>query len=109
MVDLLGVTRDGRLAILELKANEDIHLVLQAANYWLRVRWHQQQDDIRRYGYFPGVEIRPEPPLPFLVAPAIRFHPATSVILRHLSSEIEVARIGSADNWRCGLSVPLRP
>ena len=108
VVDLLGITRGGRLAILELKANEDIHLVLQAADYWLRVRWHQQQDDIRRYGYFPGIEIRPEPPLLFLVAPAIRFHPATSVILRHLSSEIEVARVGLAENWRRGLRVALR-
>jgi hypothetical protein len=108
VVDLLGVTRDGRLAILELKANEDIHLVLQAADYWLRVRWHQQQDDIQRYGYFPGIEIRPDPPLLFLVAPAIRFHPATSVILRHLSSEIEVARVGLAENWRRGLRVALR-
>ncbi len=108
IVDLLGVTRDGRLAILELKANEDIHLVMQAADYWLRVRWHQQQDDIRRYGYFPGVELRPEPPLLFLVAPAIRFHPATSVVLGHLSREIEVARVGLAENWRKGLRVALR-
>ena len=108
VVDLLGVTRGGRLAILELKSNEHIHLVLQAADYWLRVRWHQQQDDIQRYGYFPGVELRPDPPLLFLVAPAIRFHPATSVILRHLSSEIEVARVGLAENWRRGLRVALR-
>jgi hypothetical protein len=108
VVDLLGVTRDGRLAILELKADEDIHLVMQAADYWLRVRWHQQQDDIRRYGYFPGVELRPEPPLLFLVAPAIRFHPATSVLLDHLSHEIEVARVGLAENWRRGLRVALR-
>jgi hypothetical protein len=108
VVDLLGVTRDGRLAILELKADEDIHLVMQAADYWLRVRWHQQQDDIRRYGYFPGVELRPEPPLLFLVAPAIRFHPATSVLLAHLSREIEVVRVGLAENWRGGLRVALR-
>jgi hypothetical protein len=31
--------RDGRLAVLELKAGEDIHLILQAVDYWLRVRW----------------------------------------------------------------------
>jgi hypothetical protein len=108
VVDLLGVTRDGRLAILELKADEDIHLVMQAADYWLRVRWHQQQNDIRRYGYFPGVELRPDPPLLFLVAPAIRFHPATSVVLGHLSHEIEVARVGLAENWRRVLRVALR-
>ena len=108
VIDLLGVTRDGRLAILELKADEDIHLTLQAADYWLRVRAHQQQDDLQRYGYFPGVQLRPDPPLLFLVAPAIRFHPATSVLLRYLSNEIEVARVGLAENWRRGLRVVLR-
>ena len=40
-MDLLTVTRDGRLAVLELKADEDIHLVLQAASYWLRIAAHQ--------------------------------------------------------------------
>jgi hypothetical protein len=108
VVDLLGVTREGRLAILELKADEDIHLVMQAADYWLRVRWHQQQDDIQRYGYFPGVKLLPDTPFLFLVAPAIRFHPATSVILRYLSSELEVSRVGLAENWRRGLKVALR-
>jgi hypothetical protein len=108
VIDLLGVTRDGRLAILELKAGEDIHLTLQAADYWLRVRWHQEQGDLRRYGYFPGVELRPEPPLLFLVAPAIRFHPATSTLLPYLSEEIEVSRVGLAENWRRGLRVVLR-
>lgn len=108
VIDLLGVTRDGRLAILELKADEDIHLALQAGDYWLRVRAHQQQDDLQRYGYFPGVQLRAEPPLLFLVAPAIRFHPATSVLLRYLSHEIEVSRVGLAENWRRGLRVVLR-
>jgi hypothetical protein len=108
VIDLLGVTREGRLAILELKAGEDIHLALQAADYWLRVRWHQEQGDLRRYGYFPGVELGPEPPLLFLVAPAIRFHPATSTLLPYLSGEIEVARVGLAENWRRGLRVVLR-
>jgi hypothetical protein len=36
ILDLLGVTRSGRLAILELKATEHIHLALQAAGYWRR-------------------------------------------------------------------------
>jgi hypothetical protein len=108
VIDLLGVTREGRLAILELKAGEDIHLALQAADYWLRVRWHQEQGDLRRYGYFPGVELRPEPPLLFLVAPAIRFHPATSTLLPYLSAEIEIARVGLAENWRRGLRIVLR-
>lgn len=108
VVDLLGVTREGRLAILELKADEDIHLVMQAADYWLRVRWHQQQDDIQRYGYFPGVKLLPDSPLLFLVAPAIRFHPATSIVLRYVCNEIDVSRVGLVENWRRGLKIALR-
>ena len=73
VIDLLGVTRDGRLAILELKADEDIHLMLQAADYWLRVRWHQQQDDIQRYGYFPGVKFVPILRCSFWLRPQFAF------------------------------------
>ena len=78
IIDLLGVTRDGRLAVIELKASEDIHLVMQAVDYWLRVRWHHVQDDSRRYGYFPDVSLQAKPPLLFLVAPGFRFHPQIS-------------------------------
>jgi hypothetical protein len=107
VIDLLGVTHEGRLAILELKADEDIHLVLQAADCWLRVRAHQLHDDFRSYGYFPAVELRPEPPLVFLVAPAIRFHPATDTLLRYIAPEMEVTRVGLTENWRSGLRVVL--
>ena len=105
IIDLLGVTRDGRLAVLELKASEDIQLVMQAVDYWLRVRWHHQQDDFHRYGYFPDVALRSKPPLLFLVAPGFRFHPSSDIVLRYLSRDIEVTRIGLGENWRRGLRV----
>src|SRR6202158_3354968 len=108
IIDLLGVTRDGRLAVLELKASEDIQLVMQAVDYWLRVRWHHEQDDFRRYGYFPDLVLQPKPPLLFLVAPGFRFHPSSDIVLRYLSREIEVARIGLGENWRRGLRVIFR-
>ena len=108
IIDLLGVMRDGRLAVLELKAGEDIQLVLQAVDYWLRVRWHQQRDDFRKYGYFPGVNLHPAPPLLFLVAPGFRFHPSSDLVLRYLSREIEVVRVGLGENWRPGLRVLFR-
>jgi hypothetical protein len=38
MLDLLTLDRAGRLTILELKADEDLHLPLQALDYWIRVR-----------------------------------------------------------------------
>ena len=108
IIDLLGVTRDGRLAVLELKASEDIQLVMQAVDYWLRVRFHHDQDDFRRYGYFPEVPLNAKPPLLFLVAPGFRFHPSIDIVLRYLSPEIEIARIALAENWRRGLRVVFR-
>jgi hypothetical protein len=94
--------------VLELKAGEDIHLVMQAVDYWLRVRWHQGQDDFCRYGYFPDVPLQAKPPLLFLVAPGFRFHPSTDIVLRYLSPEIEVARVGLGENWRKSLHVIFR-
>ena len=108
IIDLLGVTREGRLAVLELKASEDIHLVMQAVDYWLRVRFHQDQDDFRRFGYFPDAPLSGKPPLLFLVAPGFRFHPSTDTVLRFLAPEIEIARIALAENWRRGLRVVFR-
>jgi hypothetical protein len=108
MIDLLGTTRDGRLAVIELKASEDIQLVMQAVDYWLRVRWHQDQDDFQRYGYFADLPLKSKPPLLLLVAPGFRFHPANDIVIRYLSPEIEVVRISLAENWRRGLRVVFR-
>jgi hypothetical protein len=108
ILDLLGVTRSGRLAILELKATEHIHLPLQAAGYWRHVRHHLERDDLPRYGYFPGVALQAAPPLVYLVAPALRFHPASDELLRYLAPEVEVVRVGLAESWRRGVRVVMR-
>jgi hypothetical protein len=108
ILDLLTVTRTRRLAILELKASEHIHLPLQAASYWLRIYRHLQQRDFARYGYFTGIELQAAPPLVYLVAPALRFHPSTDVLLRYLPAELETVRVGLAESWRRGLRVVMR-
>jgi len=108
ILDLLAATRSGRLAILELKASEHIHLALQAAGYWRHVHHHLQRDDLPRYGYFPGMQLQAAPPLVYLVAPALRFHPATDELLRCLTPEIDVARVGVAESWRRGVRVVMR-
>ncbi len=108
IVDLLGITRDGRLIIMELKASEDVQLLMQAVDYWLRVRQHQEQEDFQRYGYFPGVNISSQPPLVFLVAPSLRFHPAGDILVRSLVPEVEICRVGLNENWRRGMRVVLR-
>lgn len=108
VIDLLGVTREGRLAVIELKASEDIHLPLQGLDYWLRVRWHLEHGDFPRYGYFPSRELRREPPLLLLVAPAFSFHSTTDGLLRYLAEDVPVTRVGLNENWREGLEVVLR-
>jgi hypothetical protein len=105
MLDVLTCTLDGRLAILELKANEDIHLPLQGLDYWARVRWHQQHGEFARNGYFAGREISSAPPLLFLVAPALRVHPASDVLLRYLSPRIEWTLVQIDERWRNGVRV----
>jgi hypothetical protein len=100
MLDVLTCTLDGRLAVVELKANEDVHLPLQGLDYWTRVRWLQQHGEFTRNGYFAGRELSSAPPLLYLVAPALRVHPATDVLLRYLSPRIEWTLLQLDEHWR---------
>ncbi len=108
VLDMLAVECTGRLAVIELKASPDLHLPLQALDYWMRVRWHLERDEFSERGYFPGVALRKDPPRLVLVAPALDFHPSTESILKHFSPEIEVGRIGLGIHWRSQLEVMFR-
>jgi hypothetical protein len=108
MIDVLTVTRTGRLAVLELKADEDIHLPLQGLDYWTRVQWHHSRGEFPRFGYFDGRELSSETPLLFLVAPAFHVHPATDVLLRYIAPEIEWEFVGIDERWREGVKVVFR-
>jgi hypothetical protein len=108
MLDLLSVTTEGRLAVIELKAEEDLHLALQGLDYWVRVRAHHLEapdpttglGDLQRNGYFGGIRLAPAPPLLYLVAPALRVHPATETVLRHLSPRVEWTLVAIDERWR---------
>lgn len=108
VVDLLGVTRDGQLVVIELKASTDIHLLLQGLDYWLRVRWHHQRGELASYGYFPSVKLKPDPPELLLVAPALQFHPATETCAEYLTPEVRVTLVGLNEDWRRQLKVVFR-
>jgi hypothetical protein len=108
MIDVLTLTRERRLAVVELKADEDIHLPLQGLDYWARVEWHRARGEFQKFGYFPGTEIAPAPPLLLLVAPALHVHPATDMLLRYLAPEIECELIGIGEKWREGIQVVFR-
>jgi hypothetical protein len=108
MIDLLAVTRQGRLAVTELKADEDLHLPIQGLDYWARVRWHHRRGEFQAHGYFHGRELSTEDPLLILAAPALHLHPTTDKLLRYLSPEIDWKVIGLDERWRDGIRVVFR-
>jgi len=108
MIDVLAVTRSGRLALLELKADEDIHLPLQGIDYWSRVCWHHARGEFQKFGYFSGTELSSQTPLLMMVAPALHIHPATDTLLRYISPEIDWVLLGIDERWRKELRVVFR-
>jgi hypothetical protein len=108
IIDLLGVDATGRLHVVELKCLQDVHLPLQALDYWMRVQWHLEREEFPAAGYFAGQALSPAPPRLLLVAPAFEFHPTTEIILRFLKPSIETERIGLALEWRKDLRVLFR-
>jgi hypothetical protein len=108
MIDLLSITRAGRLVVLEIKADEDLHLPLQGLDYWVRVRRVHADGELRKHGYFPGMELSDQPPLLMLVAPALRIHPSNETVLRHLKPEVEWTLVALDEHWRQRLRVIFR-
>jgi hypothetical protein len=60
MLDVLTTTHNGRLAVVELKADEDIHLPLQGLDYWSRVEWHHTRREFPRFDISPAASCRPK-------------------------------------------------
>jgi hypothetical protein len=116
LLDLLGVTADGRLAVIELKATEDLHFALQGLDYWVRVRHHHLQapdaatgrGELQRHGYFTDVELAPLPPRLYLVAPSLHIHSATETVLRYLSPRVEWELLALDERWRSQVRVVWR-
>src|ERR1035437_6847956 len=118
LLDLLTADRNGRLVVIELKADEDLHLPLQALDYWIRVR--ALNDDrqsiaggrpltaFERQGYFEGSEVSSLAPRLMLAAPALRIHPANEPVLRYFSPQVEWELIAVSEHWRTDLKVVFR-
>ena len=79
---------------------------MQALDYWMRVAWHLQRDELRHL--FPGSILQCKPPRLLLIAPAMSFHSTNADLFRYFSPEIEVERIGLNTDWRNNLRVVLR-
>jgi hypothetical protein len=121
LLDLLTLDRGGRLVVMELKAEEDLHLPLQALDYWIRVRalnadrqagvgnaGGRPLSAFERQGYFAGAEVSPLEPRLLLAAPALRIHPANEPVLRYFSPQVEWELIAVSEHWRRELKVVFR-
>lgn len=121
LLDMLTLDRMGRLLVMEVKADEDLHLPLQALDYWIRVRsLNSDRQSVagmaggralsafERAGYFPGVEVSAAPPRLLLAAPALRIHPANEIVLRYLAPEVEWEFVAVGEHWRKEVKVVFR-
>jgi hypothetical protein len=108
MIDLLSVTRQGRLVVLELKVSEDIELPMQGLDYWLRVRWHHLRQEFQSKGYFPGVRVSAELPLLFFVCPQFRYHSSFPQIVRQINPAVPMIQVGINENWKKSVQVVLK-
>lgn len=100
ILDLLGVDQSGRLVVLELKTEEEVRLPIQALDYWMRVERHRQRGDFEARGFFPGIPLADRPARLILVAPALKFHPKTAVLLRFFTQSVPIERVGLTADWR---------
>ena len=102
---------------MELKADEDLQLPLQALDYWVRVRAlnadramqnGQMRSAFERQGYFEDVAVSERSPRLVLVAPALRVHPANETVLKYLAPEVEWELVALGEQWRRELKVVFR-
>lgn len=117
MLDLLTLDLDGRLVILEVKADEDMHLPLQGLDYWIRVRalnsdrqiaGNREAGAFERQGYFSTAQVASHEPKLLMVSPALRIHPSNEIVLRYLSPQVEWELIAVSEHWRRELKVVFR-
>lgn len=117
MLDLLTIDRTGRLAVIEVKADEDMHLPLQGLDYWIRVRalnadrrriGTRNAGAFERQGYFTGEEVSESEPRLILIGPALRIHPSNEVVLRYLSPAVDWELVAVSEHWRRELKVIFR-
>lgn len=107
-IDLLAIDSWGRLALLELKTEEEIHLPMQALDYWIRTKWHLERGDFAGGRYFAEMNVRTVAPRLLLIGPCLEFHPANDIVMSYFSPQVEAERIGVAMHWRDRLEAAYR-
>jgi hypothetical protein len=100
IIDLLTITNNGRLVIIEVKAAADPDLPFQALDYWMAVERHRKAGDFEKKGYFADCELRDEPALLLLVAPLLAYHKTAGRLTSVVPPEVPVMEIGINQTWK---------
>lgn len=107
-IDLLALRRDGRLVLIELKTSPDREAVFQAADYWRKIELQRRKGVLGKARLFGELDIKDEPTLVYVVAPALSFHHHFEYFARLLSPEIELWRFELHEDWRREIKVIAR-
>jgi hypothetical protein len=105
IIDLLSVTVDGRLVVIEIKASPDPDLPFQALDYWIAVERHRKAGDFLAKGYFAAMTLRDEPTLLVLLAPLLEYHKTASRLIATLPKEVPLLEIGINQSWKQEIKV----
>jgi hypothetical protein len=105
IIDLLTITDDGRLVVIEIKAVADPDLPFQALDYWLAVERHRKAGDFEANGYFPNIRVRNEPAILVMVAPLLSFHRSFERLLSILPPTLPVVQVGTNQTWKREIKV----
>jgi len=105
IIDLLTVTVDGRLVVMEIKASPDPDLPFQALDYWIAVERHRKAGDFQAKGYFSGSRLRNDPARLVLVAPLLSYHKTAGRMIGMLPAEVPLIEIGINETWKREIKV----
>ena len=105
IIDLLSVTTEGRLVVIEIKASPDPELPFQALDYWIAVERHRKAGDFLRKGYFRGCTLKDEPALLVLVAPLLAYHKTAGRLIATLPAAVPLMEIGINQGWKREIKV----
>ena len=105
IIDLLTVTNEGRLVVIEIKASPDPDLPFQALDYWIAVERHRKAGDFQDKGYFAGRPLRNEPALLILVAPLLTYHKTAGRMIAMFRADVPLIEIGINQAWKRQIKV----
>jgi hypothetical protein len=100
IIDLLTITDDGRLVVIEIKASTDPDLPFQALDYWIAVERHRKAGDFIKKGYFSGCSLRDEPAVLVLVAPLLAYHRTMAQLISVFPDEVPLMEVGINQGWK---------